>query len=958
MDLDLRLRPSARRIRLDPDLFADAHARERALLPRRRRHGDVYGFARCRRTGAPATSRLAFFGLSNYNANPAGYNSNIFINTPITTDSSGDIFFGFIANAGNTLGLTSGVARIGANGVDTWTPVVAGMSQVATNSAPALSNDGSTLYVLESTGNWGWGKLVALNSQTLTATAQVTLIDPHTGNYAYITNDSTASPMVGPDGDVYIGVLENPDKPPIRTIDRGWLLHFSGDLSQTKTPGAFGWDDTPSVVPASMVPSYHGTSTYLLMAKYNNYAGVGTGNGLNQIAILDPNDETETDPVTGTTVMNPVLSILGQTPDPDYDQTYPGAVDEWCINSAAVDPATDSILAGNEDGKLYRWNLTSDTFTQVTTLTTGIGEAYTPTLIGPDGMVYAINNATLFAVGDATAASLTVTGLPSAVTAGTPYKLTVTVYNDEGDVDSAYAGTVSFTSSDPQADLPSNFTFTAADHGTYTLSVTLKTAGSQSITATDTATTTITGTLSGIRVSPVGLQQVNLASSYNRNGIVTDGSTFSGTGGLDGGGAALSANLLGTSQTWMGTTFAIGPAGSSDVTSAAGQTIALPAGQDVSLDLLATGVDGDQPNLTFTMQYSDGTKATFTQSVSDWFTPQNYSGESNAVTMAYRDLSNGTEDNRTFYLYGYTFALNSAKTVSSLTLPNDANVELVAATLVPVPSAPSVSLSGAFNRTGIYANGSSFSSTGGLDGGGAALSASLLGTSQTWMGITFAIGPAGSSDVVSATGQTIALPAGQDASLALLATGVDGNQPNLTFTVQYSDGTTATYTQSVSDWFAPQNYSGESEAVTMAYRDLSNGTKDNRTFFLYGYTFALNSAKTVSSLTLPNDADVELVAATLVPAQSATSVSLSAHSIGPGSTPTVRPSPAASTAAARPSPPTCSGRARRGWARPSRSAPPGRATSSAPRDRLSPCPRARMPRSPCWRPASTATSPT
>ena len=74
---------------------------------------------------------------------------------------------------------------------------------------------------------------------------------------------------------------------------------------------------------------------------------------------------------------------------------------EWCINSAVVDPATDSILAGSEDGKLYRWNLTSNTFTQVTTLTTGIGEAYTPTLIGPDGMVYAINNATLFAIGDA-----------------------------------------------------------------------------------------------------------------------------------------------------------------------------------------------------------------------------------------------------------------------------------------------------------------------------------------------------------------------------------------------------------------------------------------------------------------------------------------------------------------------------------------------------------------------------
>jgi hypothetical protein len=134
------------------------------------------------------------------------------------------------------------------------------------------------------------------------------------------------------------------------------------------------------------------------MTKYNNYAGVGSGDGHNRIAVLDPN-ATEHDPVLPTTlVMQEVITILGVTPDPQFPG-FPGAVREWCINTAAVDPITKSILANSEDGKLYRWDLTSNTLSQVITLSTGIGEAYTPTVIGADGTAYAINDAILDAIG-------------------------------------------------------------------------------------------------------------------------------------------------------------------------------------------------------------------------------------------------------------------------------------------------------------------------------------------------------------------------------------------------------------------------------------------------------------------------------------------------------------------------------------------------------------------------------
>ena len=72
---------------------------------------------------------------------------------------------------------------------------------------------------------------------------------------------------------------------------------------------------------------------------------------------------------------------------------------EWCINTAAVDPISNSILVNSEDGKLYRWHLPSDQFVESIVLTSGIAESYTPTALGPDGAVYAINNAVLFSIG-------------------------------------------------------------------------------------------------------------------------------------------------------------------------------------------------------------------------------------------------------------------------------------------------------------------------------------------------------------------------------------------------------------------------------------------------------------------------------------------------------------------------------------------------------------------------------
>lgn len=340
-------------------------------------------------------TRLTFYGKKNYGKNPTAYQQNVQIGTPLTTDANGNLYFGFLVLGPTPINLQSGLARIAPDGTGSWVSAATAsgdpaITQVAISAAPALSPNGSLLYVVVTNGSYGY--LLALNSTTLAQVSRVRLTDPSSGLDALLCDCSSATPTVGPDGDVYFGVLENPFPD---HNDRGWLLHFNSNLSQTKIPGSFGWDDTASIVPASLVASYQGSSSYLLMTKYNNYGGVGSGDGHNRIAILDPN-ATEHDPVIPSTlVMKEVITILGVTPDPNW----PGGVKEWCINSAAVDPFTKSVLANSEDGKLYRWDLTSNTLSEVITLSTGIGEAYTPTVIGSDGTAYAINKAVLDAIG-------------------------------------------------------------------------------------------------------------------------------------------------------------------------------------------------------------------------------------------------------------------------------------------------------------------------------------------------------------------------------------------------------------------------------------------------------------------------------------------------------------------------------------------------------------------------------
>jgi hypothetical protein len=104
------------------------------------------------------------------------------------------------------------------------------------------------------------------------------------------------------------------------------------------------------------------------------------------------------------------------------------------------------------------------------------------------------------------------------VTAGTAATVTVTAKDAYGNTATGYTGTVRITSSDGQAVLPANSTLT---NGTGPFTATLKTAGAQSLTATDTVTASITGSAS-VTVNPAAATHYQLAAP----GSATAGSAF------------------------------------------------------------------------------------------------------------------------------------------------------------------------------------------------------------------------------------------------------------------------------------------------------------------------------------------------------------------------------------------------------------------------------------------------
>jgi alpha-mannosidase len=268
--------------------------------------------------------------------------------------------------------------------------------------------------------------------------------------------------------------------------------------------------------------------------------------------------------------------------------------------------------------------------------------------------------------------------------------------------------------------------------------------------------------------------------------------------------------------------------------------------------------------------------------------PQGKSGMTRILIMPRGGLSEAVTLTASGLPQGVTASFNPASTAGSSTLtltatpaaaPTTATITITGTTAtshiahtatISVKTTPVLSgtvpvdLSSSYNVTGIYNDGATFQPSASLDEDGFAFSEQLLGREQVGDGVVFRLGPPGAPDVV--TGKTITLPAGKFSKIKILAFGVNGHQEMQTFNVTYDDGTSSTFTQSLSDWASSRNYDGESIAVTLPYRITNEGSRDGRAFNAYAYSFNLDSNKVARSISLPSNRYVLVLGITAVPA--------------------------------------------------------------------------------------------
>ena len=364
-----------------------------------------------------------------------------------------------------------------------------------------------------------------------------------------------------------------------------------------------------------------------------------------------------------------------------------------------------------------------------------------------------------------------------------------------------------------------------------------------------------------------------VATQGTRIGFTTDGDPSFGPS-FDDSGNSYSWDALGDTGSggtrvgnallWNGVAFELGSPNQPDVLVANGQTMPVSGTGNV-LTLAAAAINGGHANQQIVLTFTDNSTAVWTQSFSDWCDPQNYAGESTISAQSHLNTLSGAQVSTANNVYGYSYALPEGKTLASLTLPNNANLRLLGAQLA---TSTSVDLSGDFNFWGIANGQTQAANHDGFDHNGHYYYSGDLPSSLSWGSAIFNLGPAstskhGTNNFVQPQGQSIALPAGDFDTLYLAAAAANGSQENQQFTLHFSDGSQETWTQSLSDWCDYEAFDGQSVVHTQSNWVDQVGNVRSQTNRVYGYAYQLPAGKTLTSVSLPNNHDVGILAITL-----------------------------------------------------------------------------------------------
>jgi hypothetical protein len=211
-----------------------------------------------------------------------------------------------------------------------------------------------------------------------------------------ILDDSSASPVVAPDGSIVFGTYTR------YNYAQGHMVHFAanGDFLGSYL---FGWDVTPGI--------YAHGGTYSVVTKDNHYGGVGSY--CNDDTICPP-DRTASFPAYPEQYFvtqlnhnfnkewsyqntNTLSCSRDSNNNVTCEDTNPFGF-EWCVNAFVID-AGGKVYANSEDGWLYSINQ-GGTLSQRLFQQLALGAAYTPTSIGSDGKIYSQNAGHLFVAGN------------------------------------------------------------------------------------------------------------------------------------------------------------------------------------------------------------------------------------------------------------------------------------------------------------------------------------------------------------------------------------------------------------------------------------------------------------------------------------------------------------------------------------------------------------------------------